>query len=164
MINFHPYTKEFKHIFKQEKEKIKEILPQVEVQHIGSTAVEGLGGKGIVDMIIGLDDWGDRKKVKEELKSLGYIHIHPEENGRIFMSKKPETGYKDVHLHLVKKGGREYQEKLTLRDYLRENPSKAEEYENLKKRIIEEVGADREEYREMKKRYLKDLTNKSLEN
>lgn len=157
MIDFYPYTKEFEQIFKDAKERLKKSLPKVEIHHIGSTAVEGLGGKGIVDILIGLDDWEKREKVKNELKCLGYTHIHPEENGRIFMSKKPEAGYKDTHLHLVKKGEKEFREKLALRDFLRENPAKAKEYEKLKRKIIKKTEGEREDYRKTKNNYLKKI-------
>jgi len=48
-----PYDCRALEIFEQVKQFICSIIPyQIEVEHIGSTAVMGLGGKGIIDILI----------------------------------------------------------------------------------------------------------------
>lgn len=88
---FYPYSEEFKEIFGKTRERILDVMPEAEVHHIGSTAVKGLGGKGIVDVLVAIDDWEKKEKAKKALMNLGYTHVHPEENGRIFISREPES-------------------------------------------------------------------------
>jgi GrpB-like predicted nucleotidyltransferase (UPF0157 family) len=62
---FKPYSKNFPELFQKEKERIVSNLnlPLV-IEHIGSTAVPGLGGKGIIDIGIATDRriWSSYRK------------------------------------------------------------------------------------------------------
>ncbi len=156
-IKFHPYSKEFKDIFKKEKRRIKKLLPEDEVHHIGSTAISEVGGKGIIDILVALYDWGTKEKTVEKLRKLGFKHIHPEENGRIFLSKIGETKYKDIHIHLVKKGGEDYLEKLLFRDFLKINKKEAKKYHELKQKWGKEAKGDRKRYGKLKKSYIENI-------
>jgi GrpB-like predicted nucleotidyltransferase (UPF0157 family) len=156
-IKFHPYSEEFKEIFEKEKSRIKELLPEDEVHHIGSTAITGVGGKGIIDILVALQDRRKKQKAIEKLKKLGFLHIHPEENGRIFLSRIGETEYKDTHIHLVKKGNKDYLEKLLFRDFLKRNKKEAKKYHELKKNLVKEVKGDREIYGKLKKSYIENI-------
>ncbi len=131
----YPYSEDFPKLFKAKKEEILESYDDCEIHHIGSTAVEGLGGKGIIDILITINNWDKEKDLLKALEKLGYTHIHERENGRRFVSKEPSNvGYKDFHIHIVKKGNKEYEKVISFRDYLRENPDKAEEYFKIKKK------------------------------
>lgn len=45
------YNPKYPKIFQQNKKELIKVLgDNVEIHHIGSTAVSGLGGKGIIDM------------------------------------------------------------------------------------------------------------------
>ncbi|MEK7172366.1 MAG: GrpB family protein [Patescibacteria group bacterium] len=54
IIKIYPYYQKFVKDFEKKKQEIVAIAKDVEVHHIGSTAVSGLGGKGIIDMMIGI--------------------------------------------------------------------------------------------------------------
>ena len=48
---FRPYNPIFPELFKNEKERMEKILgDNLKIEHIGSTAVMGLGGKGVIDI------------------------------------------------------------------------------------------------------------------
>ncbi len=163
-VEFHAYSKEFKKLFEKEKAKIKQVLPEAEVHHIGSTAVEGLGGKGIIDILVTLDDWKEKQEAVSELRELGFEHIHPEENGRIFLSRVPDTKYGDIHIHLVAKGNKDYIEKLLFRDYLKQNKEEAVRYQELKQEWEREAGGDRKRYGELKQSYIENIINLAKDN
>jgi GrpB-like predicted nucleotidyltransferase (UPF0157 family) len=62
-------------------------LPTVQVEHIGSTAVPGCAGKGIVDLMV-LYPEGQLEAVKEALAVLGFQrqtvgHLFPESRSAI---------------------------------------------------------------------------------
>ena len=49
----------------------------------------GLGGKGTVDILIGVDNWKQTKETIEKLKKIGFFHFHPKEKGRMLFCVKP---------------------------------------------------------------------------
>ena len=50
---FKPYSNHFPHLFSLEKTRIaKSIGDHIDIEHVGSTAIPGLGGKGIIDILI----------------------------------------------------------------------------------------------------------------
>lgn len=159
-LKIFPYDKRFPKLFQKVKDRILHVLGDCEIHHIGSTAVPGLGGKGIIDTLIALDDWEGEEDVVKKLKKLGYKHVHPKEKGRVFLSKVGPTKFGDIHLHLVKKGSRAYKERLVFRNYLRTHPKEAEGYFKLKLKWLKQDKNNREKYGLLKENYMRQiLTN-----
>jgi len=156
-VELHSYSDEFVSMYEGERKRLQDAIPDVDINHVGSTAVPGVGGKGIIDVLIGIENWSDKGKVVEALDELGFHHIHPEENGRIFLSRVGPTSYGDTHLHLVKKDGEQYKELLLFRDYLRGNKDEAANYDKLKRHWLEKAGGDRERYRKLKFDYVRNI-------
>jgi len=156
-IEIYPYSADFPRIFEAKKKRILKAVENCEVYHIGSTAVPGLGGKGILDIMIAIKNWEKAQNVVKELKKIGFTHIHPEENNRIFLSNKKKTGIADTHIHLLKKGRKEYKELLTFRDYMRAHPEQIKNLYNLKLEWCKKVSGDRIKYNKLKSVYVKDV-------
>lgn len=156
-FNLVPYSSDYPSKFINYKKKILQQLNsyRVEVHHIGSTAVEGLGGKGLIDILIALPTWDDENEIICKLKSLGFTHIHKKEDERIFLSKPPEDveNY-DVHLHLALIGSRPYKEMIYFRDSLRNSPQLTKEYFELKVRLLKSTGANRKKYTSNKAEFI----------
>jgi len=55
-LRINPYSKKTSGRFNRQKNKILRVIGDFEIHHIGSTAVSGLGGKGIIDILIGVDN------------------------------------------------------------------------------------------------------------
>jgi len=162
-MKIYPYSQNFKLLFQKQKKKLIEILGKQEIQHIGSTAVPGLGGKGIIDIMIALKDWKDEKEIIEKLKTIGFTHIHPKDKGRIFVSQPLETKYGGTHIHIVKKGSREYKNLLFFRDYLWKHKKDAKVYGLQKDRLLNQAKGDRAVYQKLKEKYIKNvLKHRSL--
>jgi len=160
-MRLYPYSKRFAPTFNKERRKISAALGKCEIQHVGSTAVPGLGGKGIVDIMIALDNWKGENEVIEKLRSLGFKHIHPKQRGWIFLSRTGPTKYGDTHLHLVKKGSYPYREMLTFRDHMRSHPKEAERYWKLKLSWFKETRGVRRRYTAAKESYVKNIWRRS---
>lgn len=57
---FRPYDPIFPKLFIKEKNRLKKFLGRtVLIEHVGSTAIPGLGGKGIIDIAIAAPDKND---------------------------------------------------------------------------------------------------------
>ena len=160
-LKLYAYSEEFTEIFKKEKSRIKKVLPEAEVHHIGSTAIPAVGGKGIIDILVALPDWEEKGEAVEKLKGLGFEHVHLEENGRIFLNKTGASEYKDTHIHLVGKGNKDYREKLLFRDFLRENQEEAKKYHQLKYKWEKEAKGDRDIYGRLKESYIEEVVRRA---
>lgn len=69
---FKPYSDLFPSLFNKEKERIaSQLLKKASIEHVGSTAVPGLGGKGIIDIAIAVDK-SDMENATAALQELGY--------------------------------------------------------------------------------------------
>src|SRR5258708_39095278 len=69
---FKPYSKIFPELFEKEKQRILvHVKTALTIEHIGSTAVPDLGGKGIIDIAIAVNKQ-ELDSVSKQLQSLGY--------------------------------------------------------------------------------------------
>jgi len=158
-----PYDGKAPQIFEEVKRFLFNTIPhQIEVEHIGSTAVVGLGGKGIIDVLI-ITKQKYMRKIVELLESKGYKY-NPEGGTvpeRLFVSGPYKYKEKElhIHIHITFFGSREHKDKLLFRDYLRRHPDEARNYFELKKHWSMEAGSDGSKYTELKASYI----NKVLE-
>lgn len=159
-MKINPYDKKVIERFDRQKNKILKAIGNFEIHHIGSTAVPGLGGKGIIDILIGIDNWEQATEIIEALKKIGFLHVHLKEKGRIFLSKNTGLSLSNVHVHIAIKQSKAYKELLFFRDYLRKNEKETKNYYNLKKSWLKESNGDRKEYGDLKNKYI----NKILKN
>src|SRR4030042_4015834 len=113
--------------------------------------------------MIGIKNWKEAKSIIEKLKNIGFKHIHPKEKGRIFLSKtrkiKPSS---NVHIHIVRKGTKQYENLLFFRDYLRKNKKEIKRFFKLKINWLKEVKGNRFKYNKLKEKYVKQIILKRL--
>jgi GrpB-like predicted nucleotidyltransferase (UPF0157 family) len=142
---FRPYNPIFPKLFNNEKERIQKVLgDSVRIEHIGSTAVPGLGGKGIIDISVSApkNKWPD---VSSKLELLGYSYKKKDEEREkeklFFMITLPdkELGTRIYHIHLTYPESIEFKRNLGFRDFLRTHPEEREEYAEIKKGASEAV-------------------------
>ncbi len=141
--SFHIYHKYYALRAQEEINRIKLSLPQSIIEHFGSTAIPGVGGKGIIDLYILVPN-EDLNKSAEVLKNIGY-EFRPSggiANERLF-HQRTET-YKDGHkqtfyVHLANFGYGDYAKVIAFRDLLRADPKLASEYSQIKYRAVAET-------------------------
>jgi len=162
---FRPYDPKYKILFRKEKAKLGTILPKdARVEHTGSTAVPGLGGKGILDLIISVKR-EDLQRTKGRLEKNGYeFRVKGGDNERMFFHKDyMHAGrVRRVHVHLTHHVSRTWREHIAFRNYLRKNPDKAREYEKIKKQAVKLCKGEGETYRKHKNNFVNNLTRKAL--
>jgi len=119
--------------------------PDLVVEHIGSTAVPGLPGKGIVDLSVEVEP-GQIPAVVELLYGFGF---GPQPGPDPWPSTRPMlVGAVDlggdefrIHLHVQPVGG-DMPRDLAFRDALRKDPGLLRQYADLKTRITRGEGID----------------------
>lgn len=151
---FKKYNSVFPKIYESEENRLRKILGHDPIiQHIGSSAVPELGGKGIIDIVI----FCPSKKVKPYLNKLikhnyKYNPNHPGDAMRkIFLRKRIFKGKPYlVHVHLTA-DPKFYEGYIVLRDYLRRNKKDKERYQEIKKEAVKVANGDGRKYHAHKK-------------
>ena len=117
------------------------------IEHVGSTAVPGLGGKPVIDMMVAVRDVFDEgQRCVAPLGALGYEYKGelgiP---GRLYFRKLTQ-GRRSHQIHMVEHGSDLWERHILFRDYLRRHPDEAEAYYDLKVRLAMGFRMDREGY------------------
>ena len=151
-----PYWTEW---YKEEVDSLKQILPSdVEYYHIGSTAIDGIMAKPILDIIVAVNSTEQQKHVAGLLQEKDYIVMSSSEK-RISLNKGyTENGFaeKVFHLHIRSKDD---VDEIYFRDYLNKHSDVAKEYEELKLQLWKQYEYDRDAYTDAKTEFVKKYTS-----
>jgi tRNA threonylcarbamoyladenosine biosynthesis protein TsaE len=128
--------------FAAEAEQIQSALGDlvVEIEHVGSTAVPGLAAKPTVDIAAGATTIELPPEAVAALQALGYEDAGDESKPGEHNFRKGPRFPREVIVHVVEWGGPRWQAHLRFRDALRSDPALAEEYEQLKRSLLEQRG------------------------
>ena len=161
---FHIFLTEYqtcwKDWYEEEACHLKELLKisqVVNISHIGSTAVETIWAKPIIDILVEMPEECDLVEVKEYLVQNGYICMSQKAD-RISLNKGyTENGFAErvFHLHLRYVGDND---ELYFRDYLLEHADVAKEYEALKLDLWKKYEHNRDGYTAAKAEFVKKYT------
>ena len=164
-VELAPFNPEWKEWFVAEAEHLRAVLPRdliLRIEHFGSTSVEGMVAKPIVDMVIEISDVERGKVViPEALEPEGYdCFWRPQGDEDVppyftWCIKRNAAGERTHHLHFVAAGDKEAE--LQFRDCLRTNPKIASEYGELKKQLVKQHGADRVTYTQAKGEFIRSV-------
>lgn len=134
---------------------IRSRRPDLHVEHIGSTAVPGMPGKGIVD----LGTEADPAEIPTITAAMYELGFGPQPGPDPWPPTRPmhvgsyrfEGAEFLVHFHVHPRGG-DLAQDLRFRDALRADPELAASYARLKLRITEDAGgvSDRDVYQDSK--------------
>lgn len=106
-------------------------------EHIGSTAVPGLAGKPIVDLMLGAAApvWAAREELRPRLVALGYEDLgEAGMPGRLTFRRR--TALRAFNVALVEEGGEPWRANLAFRDYLRAHADEAAAYAQAKREAL----------------------------
>ena len=147
--------------YEREEERLLDAIGgRVErIEHVGSTAVPGLAAKPIVDVTATLADWDQAGECVGPVESLGYEYF-PESAERDpewrYFERRSDDG-QAFNLHLRPSRSDHLERNLRLRDYLREHPEAAREYEEIKREAAAEHPDDIEAYSEAKTDFIESV-------
>ena len=159
-----PYDSKSKIYFEREKKLLIKKIAQVKVHHIGSTAVPGLGGKNIIDILVVVPSKRVIDSIVNQLELLGYRHRkNAGDKHRLFFNRDRFWENKKIHfhLHLMWKSNDRYKNYLRFRDYLKNHPKEARKYYLLKKQWVQKSKGVRKKYVEAKTEYVKEVLAKA---
>jgi len=159
------YKPEWKEWYRQEETALKQIVGTENINrinHIGSTAVEGLIAKPTIDILMEINKETDTEKLIQTLTEAGYIYSPQPMNPAphmMFMKGYTPEGFDEKVFHLHVRYSGDWKE-LYFRDYLRAHPSAATEYGILKTQLQQEHKHNRDAYTEAKSDFIQNVTDK----
>jgi dephospho-CoA kinase len=135
---------------------VHEVRPDLIIEHIGSTAVPGLPGKGIIDLGTEADP-ADIPGITEALFGLGFgpqpgpdpwPPTRPMHVGSIVQDGEEFR----IHFHVHQRGSGDFAKDIRFRDALRANPDLRDAYANRKQAIVGPTGGpvDAVQYQQQK--------------
>lgn len=190
-VRFEKYNRDWKQIFEQIKSDLIEAIDFVHpiIEHIGSTSVEGLSAKPIIDILIGLNNESDLDQITQPLMDRGYVYYekYNEEMPyrRFFVKHKLdirrlslpviigkddhipdellEHDYRLAHIHALPYNSEHWIRHIAFRDYLRTHPDVREAYQLLKEQLSTREWRDGNEYNEGKDGFIKEKEREAIE-
>jgi GrpB-like predicted nucleotidyltransferase (UPF0157 family) len=139
--------------FESERERLRPLLPEAEIHHIGSTAVPGLPAKPVIDLMALVEDLD--APISGLVEQGGYQYpkaFNAALSHRRWLCR-PTAAHRTHHLHLVDERT-ELARHLRFRDRLRASAALRDEYARLKRELAERMGDDREAYTEAKSEFI----------
>jgi GrpB-like predicted nucleotidyltransferase (UPF0157 family) len=129
------YQQTWQEKFQVEKQILQEVFGSkaLEIEHIGSTSIEGLAAKPIVDIAVMIENHQDANLFTEPLAKVGY-QVMPASTERNYYTKGNPAVF-HLSVAFADHGGF-WPRQILFRDYLRKHPEVRDEYEQLKKRLL----------------------------
>lgn len=145
-----PYDPKWADEFKKIKNELLPVIGDnaISIEHVGSTSVEGLWAKPVIDIDIVIDN-ENLPVIIKKLADIGYYH-----KGDMGISGREAFGYNDDekshlmkhHLYVCQKDNAELKRHMALRDFLRNNCEYREKYGNIKREMAKKFPNDIESY------------------
>lgn len=152
----------WKECYLQEKAFLQSIFGDriVRINHIGSTAVDGLIAKPTIDILLEVAEGTDLKDITESMKEEGYIVNMPGSDIIMYLKGYTPLGFQGqaVHIHVRRSG--DWGE-LYFRDYISSHAGAAREYAELKRSLKDRYPNDRDGYTDAKSRFVQAYTERA---
>lgn len=133
-----------------------------DIAHVGSTAVEGVAARPIVDIVVGVDSLEAATQHVPTLQQLGYEYFGEAgiEERRFFRKRDPQA----FNLELLLYQGHHWRQRLALRAYLRDDAERTATFDEAKRALVAGEGElSREEYTDKKRPLLEEWSERAVD-
>ncbi|QRK11629.1 GrpB family protein [Archangium violaceum] len=149
-------------IYASEAERVRGALGDVvtRLEHVGSTAVPGLVGKPIVDLLVGVRSLDEGRVATPRLVALGY-----EDFGEVFIPDRlylRRRGPPHFNVAIAEEGGAFFTSQLAVRDYLRAHPDEVKAYADEKRKAYAHGARLFSTYSQQKNAFVTSLVERAL--
>ncbi len=108
------------------------------IEHVGSTSVEGMSAKPIIDIDVIIQDYAAFDAVVRRLEAIGYIHegdLGIKDREAFKYANKPHL--RQHHLYVCPQQSEELHRHITFRDFLASNPESVKKYSAVKEKAAQ---------------------------
>lgn len=162
MITIDEYHPDWPEEFEQMRAALQDALGELvlRIDHIGSTAVPGLGAKDVIDVQVTVRELS--AQLKDRLAQAGYEHREGITHDHLPLGAEGDPGswakwvfvqppgQRRANIHLRIDGHPNQRYPLLFRDYLRAHPNSARSIERIKRELARRFPDDLEAYYEIK--------------
>lgn len=133
----------------------------IAIEHVGSTSVEGLSAKPIIDIDVVIKNYDYFEDVKSRLESLGYHH-----EGDLGIKNREAFKYTEKkefmthHLYVCTQNSGELKRHIAFRDYLRKHKGDRDKYSEIKLLASKKYPSDIDSYIEFKSPIITEIYKK----
>ena len=152
-----PYNEAWKQDFEAIRDELYPFLDclALRIEHVGSTSVEGLSAKPVIDIDVVIKDRTVLPDVISALQKAGYSHEGdlgiP---GREAFKYEGKDHLRKHHLYVCAQDAEELKRHIAFRDYLRSNPDAVAEYSRIKEEGARAYPWDIDKYIEHKSPFI----------
>ncbi len=119
----------------------------IDIQHVGSTAIQNISAKPIIDIAVGVDALDSIKPYIGLLEENGIMFRKEDVKEQLlFVIGDFEKEFRTHHIHVVEWNSIAWNNYINFRDYLNAFPEYAKEYDDLKKKLASEFADNRGNY------------------
>lgn len=161
------YNPEWKERFVKAKEKLKPIFGDnlVEIDHIGSTSIEGMVAKPQVDILVAVKNLDKVKELYESLEKAGFTikgrgYVNPDDE---YIHEDSPDGKRLVSVHIFQEGNPRIEDYKIFRDYLKVNKEDRELYISTKRKLFDLYKDNYAEYDSQKGSMVKEIKTRAKE-
>jgi GrpB-like predicted nucleotidyltransferase (UPF0157 family) len=162
LVKLEPYNEKWSKLFDEEREllssRLKELI--IAIEHVGSTSIEGLFAKPIIDIAIGVSSLDVIIELKEKVKALGYVEVPVSIDGKHVFARYNEK--KITHfLHVMIYNQNLWIDQISFRDYLRSDLDAKIEYIKLKEELANKYPNNVISYTNEKKKFVDNILKRA---
>jgi len=162
LVKLEPYNDKWSKLFDEEREllssQLKELI--IAIEHVGSTSIEGLFAKPIIDIAIGVSSLNVIIELKEKVKAIGYVEVLVSIDGKHVFARYKEK--KITHfLHIMRYNQNLWLDQISFRDYLRSDPDAKIEYIKIKAELANKYPNDVVSCTNKKKKFVDDILKRA---
>lgn len=164
IVNYDP---QWPQMYEDERARIQNAIGPylVDIQHVGSTSIPGLGAKPIIDILPVIRDISLVSQCVGPLAALDYAYFGEHDiPGRHYFRIPADTTSQPhkIHLHVLEKGHDQWAMMLLFREYLRMRPESAQQYDTLKRELAARYGSDHVGYTDAKESFVKSIVRAAI--
>ena len=131
----------------------------VDIQHIGSTAIEGIRAKPIIDIAVGVNSMEGLPL--ERLTARGFQERHNRFSSNLLYVLETEDLLRTHQVHILPYDSLQWHNYVDLRDYMNAFPEEAGAYEALKEKLAAECNNIQTAYTDGKHDYMEETLKKA---
>jgi GrpB-like predicted nucleotidyltransferase (UPF0157 family) len=147
-IKLENYNPKWSEEYKKEEELLKSLLGNKirHIEHVGSTAIEGVKAKPIIDILVVIKDMDQIPEIENILKDYGYENKGSQGfSDRMFFVKGPLDNRK-FYVHFTKHKSITYCNQIYFKRYLNEHIELMQQYSDLKANLARKYPHDNASY------------------
>ncbi len=122
------------------------------VEHVGSTAINGLLSKPIIDIVVGVNSFTEVDKYKKKLNEV--YTINEDYNKKEILLVKEKDNETFYLIHILLKNDTRFKNMIRFRNILLNNPTIKKEYNDLKVELAKKYYDDRKNYTKAKSSFI----------